>query len=111
MNIIDYETAGGKNLIRDFLKNLPEPERYDGYHVRHVVHKKGMHAFEDGDIEARQLRGKLWEIKFYNDNRYAFVVVAEEDSIYFLHAFKKQKNKTEKFELDTALARMKEYGL
>ena len=93
MKIIDYQTSSGKNLIRDFLKNLPEPERYEGYHIRHAITTKGMSAFAEGDVEARQLRGKLWEIKFYNDNRYAYVVVPTEDKIYFLHVFKKKKIK------------------
>ena len=50
-------------------------------------------------------------IKFYDKNRIMYVLVADEDTIYFLHVCKKQKGKAEKFEIDTALDRMKEYGL
>jgi len=35
-------------------------------------------------------------------------VVADEDNIYLVHACKKQKGKAEKFELDTAIKRVKE---
>ena len=38
-------------------------------------------------------------------------VLKNKDAIYFLHACKKQKNKAEKFELETALKRACEYGL
>jgi phage-related protein len=37
-------------------------------------------------------------------------VVADSENIYFLHACKKQKGKTEKFELETAIQRAKEKG-
>jgi phage-related protein len=55
------------------------------------------------------LKGKLWEIKF-SQNRIAYVV-ADKWNIHFLHIFKKQKGKTEKFDLDIALQRADEQGL
>jgi phage-related protein len=39
-----------------------------------------------------------------------YVLQAEDDEIYFLHACRKQKGKAEKFELDTAIKRAKEKG-
>jgi len=35
----------------------------------------------------------------------------ESENIYFLHACKKQKGKAEKFDLDKAVSRAKEFGL
>jgi len=32
MNIHDYETAGGKNLIKEYLSALPEEERFVGWY-------------------------------------------------------------------------------
>lgn len=58
-------------------------------------------------LNTRQLRGKLWEIKFYSDNRIMYVV-ADGDNIYLIHACKKQKDKAEKFELKKAIQRVKE---
>lgn len=71
------------------------------------THHKCRAAFDE--LDTRQLKGKLWEIKFY-DNRIMYVLY-DEQNIYFLHACQKQKNKAEKFELDKAIRRAKEVGL
>ena len=107
MKIVDYHTAAGKNLIKEYLSSLPKTERDIGYHMRHEIVKHGFEALKKLDI--RQLRGHLWEIKFFDSNRVMYVAVT--DKIYFLHACKKQKGKAEKFEIDTALSRMKDCGL
>jgi len=60
------------------------------------------------ELDTRQLRGKLWEIKF-SQNRIMYVT-ADKDNIYFLHACKKQKDKAKKFELNTTIKRAKELG-
>ena len=109
MRILDYKTSGGKNLIKNYLSDLPIVERDIGYRIRWKIAEKGISAFME--LDTRQLRGKLWEIKFFNKNRVMYVLVADEDTIYFLHACKKQKGKAEQFEIETALGRMKEYGL
>ena len=66
MKIIDYTTAGGKNLIMAYIDDLTNKEQFE--------------AFRNGE------------------------------TIYFLHACKKQKNKAEKNELETAIKRAKEFG-
>ncbi len=106
MRIHDYYTAGGKNLIKEYLSALPEGERSVGYGIRHKIIQFGLEAIES--MDTRQLRGKLWEIKF-SSNRIMYIT-ANEDNIYFLHACKKQKGKAEQFELDTAIRRAKEAG-
>lgn len=107
MTIIDYTTAGGKNLIMEYLRKLPEIERTEGYLIRQKIRTDGVDAL--GSLNTRQLKGKLWEIKFFH-NRIMYVL-CHKDKIYFLHACKKQKNKAEKFELEKALKRAKEEGL
>jgi len=106
MRIIDYQTAGGKNLIKEYLSSLPETERFVGYSIRHKIVLHGLEAIKEFDT--RQLRGKLWEIKF-SKNRIMYVI-ADSENIYFLHACRKQKGKAEKFELETAIQRAKEKG-
>jgi len=106
MRIIDYQTAGGKNLIKEYLSALPKEERDVGYAIRHKIVKNGLSALEE--LNTRQLKGKLWEIKF-SKNRIMYVV-ADKEHIYFLHACRKQKDKAEKFELNTAIERAKEAG-
>jgi len=107
MIINDYITKGGKNLIKDFLSNLPIAERAYGYSIRHKIIHEGLAAFNG--LDTRQLYGRLWEIKFYN-NRIMYVI-ADKDNVYFLHACIKQKSKAEKYELDTAKKRAKELNL
>ena len=104
LRIFDYETSGGKNVIKEYLNQLVISERTAGYTIREKIRNDGLSAF-DG-LRARQLMKKLWEIKF-SSNRLMYVI-ADQDSIYFVHACKKQKGKAEKFELATAIARVKE---
>ena len=104
MQIHDYQTQSGKNVIKEYLSALPETERFIGYHIRHMIVEKGFDALEE--LDTRQLRGKLWEIKF-SKNRIMYVI-ADSENIYFLHACRKQKGKAEQFELETALKRARE---
>ncbi len=106
MNIHDYCTTGGKNVIKEYLSSLPDKERDIGYHIRHMIVKRGLNAIEE--LDTRQLRGKLWEIKF-SHNRIMYVI-ADAENIYFLHACQKQKGKAEQFELEKAIQRAKENG-
>ena len=107
MHIIDYLTAGGKNLITEYLDSLPDREKTEGYKIRRSIANDGRLALEI--LDTRQLLGKLWEIKFHA-NRIMYVV-KNGDNIYFLHACKKQKGKAERFELDKAIRRAKTAGL
>jgi phage-related protein len=80
---------------------------YVGYKIRHKLGSQGKSALLE--LDTRQLKGKLWEIRF-SQNRIAYVVV-DKKNIHFLHIFKKQKGKTEKFDLDIAIQRANELGL
>ena len=106
MRIHDYITAGGKNVIKEYLHNLPANERTHGYKIRHKIILDGLKAFEG--LDTRQLNSKLWEIKF-SQNRIMYVI-ADGENVHFLHACKKQKGKAEKFELETAVSRAREKG-
>ena len=106
LRIHDYHTAAGKNLIKEYLGTLPRTEMYVGYHIRHKIGSKGLAVFNE--LDTRQIRGKLWEIKF-SQNRIMYVI-ADSDNIHFLHACKKQKGKTEQNDVDTAIQRAKEIG-
>jgi phage-related protein len=107
MKIHDYETESGKNLIKEYLHNLPRDEQLEGYRIRHNIMRFGLEAFPL--LDTRQLFGKLWEIKF-SGNRIMYVI-ADEKSVYFLHACQKQKGKAEKYELDKAIKRAKKRNL
>ncbi|MDR2571434.1 MAG: type II toxin-antitoxin system RelE/ParE family toxin [Oscillospiraceae bacterium] len=107
MDIYDYITHGGKNLIKEYISTRPMKERREIYRIRHEIILNGIVAFQE--LNTRQLRGKLYEIK-YSSNRIMYVI-KDGENVYFLHACQKQKGKAEKFEVDTALGRAKELNL
>jgi len=107
MKLHDYCTAGGKNLIKEFLHDLPKNEQMEGYRIRHNLINYGLDALPL--LNTRQLQGKLWEIKF-SDNRIMYVI-ADMNNVHFLHACKKQKGRAEKFELEKAVQRAMELNL
>ena len=107
MEIHDYTTAGGKNLIKEYISTRPMDERREIYKMRHDIILNGFSAFQE--LNTRQLRGKLYEIK-HSDNRIMYVI-KDGENIYFLHACQKQKGKAEKFEIETAIHRARELDL
>jgi phage-related protein len=104
MNVYHYETSGGKDLILEYIDELPKKAKAEGLTILAKLEEEGIEALEV--LNTRQLKGKLWEIKF-SDNRIMYVV-ADGENIFLIHACKKQKNKAEKFELDKAIKRVKE---
>ena len=107
VEIHDYTTTGGKNLIKEYIGTRPLDERREIYKIRHEIILNGFLAFQE--LNTRQLRGKLYEIK-YSDNRIMYII-NDGNNVYFLHACQKQKGKAEKFEIETAIQRAKELSL
>lgn len=104
MNIHFYCTKSGKNVILSYLDELPKGERESAFAIIKMLSDNDLNILKR--LDTRQLRGKLWEIKF-DQSRIMYVVV-DKDNIYLLHACKKQKQKTEIFELNKAIKRAKE---
>ena len=105
MQIYDYHTAGGKNVIQAYFKKQTNKIWSEYQDIRIIIDKYGVLAFKEF-LNTRQLRGKLWEIRFSNE-RIAYVIL-NEDAVIFVHAFKKQKNKTEEHDINLALKRLNE---
>ena len=105
MQVHNFCTAGGKDLIETYIDGLPIEEQGKAYDIIDMLESDGLKALEF--LDTRQLSKKLWEIKFYRHNRFMYIV-ADKDNIYILHACKKQKGKAEKFELEKAIERAKE---
>ena len=40
MEILDYRTASGKDVIFEYINSLPKKERAEGIRIRHVISKK-----------------------------------------------------------------------
>ena len=107
MDIYDYTTRGGKNVVTNYIDKLSAKERLEIYDIRQEIRKHGMDAFEK--IDTRQLRGKLWEIRV-SQTRIMYVIV-DTNGVAFLHICKKQKGKAEKQEIEKALERAKRENL
>ena len=107
MDIYDYTTRGGKNVITNYIDKLSAKERLEIYDIRQEIRKHGMDAFEK--IDTRQLRGKLWEIRV-SQTRIMYVIV-DTNGVAFLQICKKQKGKAEKQEIEKALERAKRENL
>ena len=45
MTIYDYKTAGGKNVITDYIDGLPKAEQAEIYSIRDEIEESGMDAF------------------------------------------------------------------
>ena len=107
MKIYDYTTVGGKNVIMKYILELPDELQSIVFQIREDITEFGLEAFVS--LQTRQLIGKLREIRFRNQ-RIVYVIV-DKDAVYFLHICKKQKNKTQKKDIDTAVKRAGEYGI
>jgi len=104
MNVYHYKTAGGKNLILDYINSLSKAEVIDGLSV--------LVKFENDEIDTLTIKpwqGKISEVYFYKHNR-IFYIVVNGDDVYMLHACRKQKNKTEKRDSEIVIKRAKELG-
>lgn len=96
MDIYDYTTSGGKDLIMEYVDALPAETKTEILAIRQLITDKGTEAFSL--LVTRQLYKKLWEIKISQER--IMYVIKDQDSVYFLNICKKQKGKAEKQELD-----------
>lgn len=107
MNIYDYTTSGGKNLIMEYVEGLSESLKAEILDTRQLIYEKGVEAFPL--LITRQLYKKLWEIKISQER--IMYVILDQESVYFLNICKKQKGKAEKHEIEKAKKRAKTAGL
>jgi phage-related protein len=104
MEIHDYESASGKDLILSYLKSLTDEERIDGLQVIECMKNN-----EFDKLFYKRWEGKVFEVYFRKHNR-IFYIIADVNNIYLLHACRKQKNKTEKTDSKIVRTRAKELG-
>lgn len=108
MEIHDYTTSGGKDLIIEYIENLPTAAQVEIYSIRELIQNKGIEAFTDY-LVTRPLYKKLWEIKVSQER--IMYVIRDKNAVYFLHICKKQKGRAEKQELEKAKQRAKSLKL
>ena len=44
MNVYDYTTAGGKDLINEYLDNLEPQDSAEGYRIKQALEEDGLNA-------------------------------------------------------------------
>jgi len=71
MNVYHYKTAGGKDLILEYINGLSRAEIVDGLSV--------LEKFENDETDALTIKpwqGKVNEVYFYKHNRIFYVVMS-----------------------------------
>jgi phage-related protein len=69
-----------------------------------------LECFQNDDLDAIKIepwKGKVKEVYFYKHNR-IFFVIQNSQTVYILHACRKQKNKTERKDVKIVESRAKE---
>ena len=113
-----YKTESGRAPVGDFIKSLQKKQGAKVVHDIELLQEKGseLHYPYVDSIKGEKYSG-LMELRTKLANNifrtFYFVVVrnceTEEEKAVLLHAMQKKTDKTPKKELETALARMKEY--
>lgn len=104
MTLHSYYSNSGKDLILDYVNNLPKNEKADGLSV--------MECMENGEfdkIKFKRWEKKVYEVYFQKHNR-IFYVTSDAENIYLLHVCRKQKNKTEKKDANIVRKRALDLG-
>jgi len=83
MIIHKAKTAGGKDLILEYIDSLSTDEAVDGYSTLEMLEQE---RYDELTIKTWQ--GKIQEVYFYKHNR-IFYVVVDGENMYLLHC---QKN-------------------
>lgn len=111
-----YRTENGREPVFDFIKTLDKKQAAKVFHNIGMLRDFGsdLHFPYVDSIKGDKYKGlmELRTIQAKNIFRtFYFVIVkdGESEKAVLLHAVQKKTNKTPKKELDTALARMKEY--
>ena len=113
-----YKTENGRKPVEEFIKSLQEKQIAKILRDITLLQENGsdLHYPYVDSIKGEKYCG-LMELRTNQGNNifrtFYFVVVKDEETqkekAVLLHAIQKKKPKTPKKELDTALARMKEY--
>ncbi len=106
LNAIFYRSRAGNEPVREWLKNLPKPDRKSiGEDIAYVQFK-----WPIGKPRIDHLHGAVWEVRTSLGNRIARTLFAVEGStMILLHGFIKKTQKTPASEIALAERRFKEW--
>jgi phage-related protein len=106
MNVYYYRTSSGREPVREYIEGLPVEDRVSIAGDIRLIIQFGIFG---APIVTRKLKGKLWEIKTGTRHQQRiFYCVVSEKGVIFLHACKKQKEGSQRGDVDLAYKRMKE---
>ncbi|HEX9576543.1 MAG TPA: type II toxin-antitoxin system RelE/ParE family toxin [Myxococcales bacterium] len=103
MKIAFYGTASGASPVEKYLVGLDSKERAAVADALKAIENSGLHA---AGVRTRQIRGKLWEIKASQQRVFYVVVMGGE--MVLLHAAKKEGQKADRGDVETAELRFRE---
>jgi phage-related protein len=105
-NVAFFETASGKQPVREFIKKLSkEDQKKVGADIRVV-----QDSFPLGLPLVRKLKPELWEIRsLIKDGISRVFFTFFDKKIILLHAIVKKMQKTPMKEIDVAIERLKEF--
>lgn len=105
--IILYETSRGVKPIESFIlyQNAATQAK-----IARQIDLLEKHGYLLGMPHSKKLQSDLYELRIRGQNELRIIYSFKKYSIYLLHIFKKQSQKTPKKELETALKRLKEVG-
>lgn len=100
-----YESSRGEKPVEEFIKSL-EPQTIAK--VTHHIDLLEKHGPFLGMPHSRKLTREIYELRARGRQEVRIIYVFINKNICLLHAFKKQKQKTPKREIDTSLKRLHE---
>lgn len=102
-----YRTSRGTEPVRDFVEQQDKATRSKVARFTKLLKAYGPNL---GMPYARYLKNGLYELRIRGQNevRIFYIILIQEDTIMFLHAFKKRAQKLPEKELETARSRQKE---
>lgn len=104
--VVFYHTASGRSPVEEFIAEL---SKNDQARFADVYQGFKEHGLLCPRVFFRQLRGKLWEIKFSaRGGSYRVAYVMHGNTMIWLHAFSKKTQKTTQRDFEIAEQRMKE---
>ncbi len=103
LQVVFYQTASGREPVREWLKSLPPEERkIIGEDIKTV-----QYGFPLGMPLIRKLKPDLWEVRSVLPSRIArSLFTLYEGDVVLLHGFIKKSQKTPVEDLDLALKRL-----
>ncbi len=102
-SVIVFETNRGEKFVEEFIRSLDAPAIAK---VAHNIDLLEQYGSVLGMPHSKRLTPELYELRVRGKQEVRIIYAFKNRSIYLLHAFKKQTQKTPQKEIFTALQRL-----